>query len=175
MPLIIDVKSSYKNMIDPDEWMWDPNGNVYVYPKKPGKGTLSFRLRNKKKLKKTFEILPPDPDFESSIVSYNTRNNYFSIRFENYGIGDLKISSGAKMINFDYKSYDRSVRCGGLTIKPGKSKTVKFYVNGSHTYPNEERFRMDFTFSYYGKRYSARAYIGGSEYKKGKKWVDTCA
>ena len=172
LPYIAKVISSNKKIVDPEYAInIDLNGNVLLEPDRPGKVTITFKLKNTKKtFKKTFTVTPPDPDFDASIISYNTRNNYFTVKFKNDGVGNLTILSGAKMVNYDYKMYDRNVSYSPCTIKPGKYKVIKMYVKGSNTWPDIEKFRMDYKVSYYNKKYSARS-NDDSWYKKGKKWV----
>lgn len=173
MPAVLSVKSSNNKVMDCEIWQIDLKGNIEVYPEGPGKATVTIKLLNGKTFRKTITVTPPDPNFEAYIDSYNTRNNYMTVIIRNCGPGKLTVKPGAKLINLDHKVYDRSLRNGSVTIKPYKSQKIRFYINGSETYPEIERFRIDYQFSYYNKTYSGRILSYDSTYKKGKKWVES--
>lgn len=156
-----------------------PNGNVYAEGNQPGTCMVTVKLLNGKKYTTKVTVTRPDPNFQAELMTYNTRNNYFTVKFINKGIGTLTIlPTDAKACDYDYKSYDRNLylkNWKSIKIKPGKSKTVYFRVNGSITWPDVRDFWINYKFSYYGKSYKARAYYEAidSEFKEGKKWYTT--
>ncbi|MBQ8981722.1 MAG: Ig-like domain-containing protein [Eubacterium sp.] len=116
-------------------------------------------------------------DFTALLTDYNTRNNYFVVKFKNYGSKSLVINSkGAYCMDVDYKSYDRNLRLAGnknITIKPHKSKTVKFYVIGSTTWWDYEDFTIRYYFRYNGAKYLGSVWDENSTHKRAKKWYST--
>lgn len=157
----------------------DANGKVYAYGNQPGTTTVTMKLMNGKKYTTKVTVSSPNPDFQAELMDYSTRYNYFTVRFKNWGIGTLTIlPTDAKACDYDYMSFDRNLylkNWKSIKIKPGKTKTIKFRVNGSTTWPDVKDFWINYKFSYYGKTYKARAYYNPdySEYKKGNKWHDT--
>lgn len=155
------------------------NGKVYAAGRQPGTGTVTVKLLNGKKYTTKVTVTSPDPNFQAELMDYNTRNNYFTVRFKNKGIGTLTIlSTDAKACDFDYKTFDRNLylkNWKSIKIKPGKTKTITFRVNGSTTWPDVKDFWIKYKFSYYGKSYVANAYYNplNSEFKSGKKWYYT--
>ena len=86
----------------------------------------------------------------------------------------LTILSGKKVLQDDYKKYDRNVRLKKkVQIKPGKTKKVRFYVNGGTTLPDVDSFSLLYKFKYDGKTYEGRVSTEDSYYKNGKKWKDS--
>lgn len=59
-------------------------------------------------------------------------------------------SKGSKLIDFDYKSFDRTLRLSGksksVKINPGKEKCVVYKIKGRATWPGVEdkKIRMKF-------------------------------
>ena len=86
----------------------------------------------------------------------------------------MTITSGIKVVDIDYKAYDRKVRLKKkVKIKPGKTKYVKFYVKGRTTWYKSEDFTIYYKFRYDGKTYEGHAWDEDSVYKYGKGWYDT--
>lgn len=144
-------------------------GTCYIKAKSGGK-TYSCKV-NVYRLK---------PDYIAYIENYDTRNNRFQVRFENNGKRNLYVySKNAEALDCDYTYYDRSLRLSRGTsyvvIKPGKSKLVNFYVNGSITWFDEDDFTIVYYMKYHGKKYLANADSDYSEsyYKRSNGWYYT--
>ena len=140
-------------------------GSCYIQAKSNGK---TYRCKVK--------VIRSDPNFAAYITDYNTRNNYFEIKVKNWGKKNLTIySSNAKAKDKDYKSFDRNLKIYGnkssISIKGGKTKTIKFKVIGATTWPNHEDFWITYCFKYDGKKYNGRIYDvpEESDYKKNNK------
>ena len=116
-------------------------------------------------------------DFTALLTDYNTRNNYFVVKFKNYGKKALTIqSNGAYCMDVDYKSYDRKLHLSGnknITIKPNETKTVRFYVIGNTTWPDYEDFTVRYYFKYNGAKYLGSVWSTDSTHKHGKNWYAT--
>lgn len=117
------------------------------------------------------------PDFGASLLGYNTRNNYFAVKFKNWGNRSLYIIPGDnKVENYAYKTFDRYLKMSGgktIVVKPGKTAIIKFYVQGDLTWYDYSEYSLFYTFSYDGKKYKGRTQCVGSAYKYGKKWKNT--
>lgn len=121
------------------------------------------------------------PDYGAILMDYKTRSNCFIVSFKNNGNKKLTITSGIKVTNNDYKSFDRKIRLKKkVVIKPGKTKEVKFYVKGRTTWYDSEEFKLYYNFKYSGKTYKGKVYFNDdydeyffTRYKKGSKWKDT--
>lgn len=100
------------------------------------------------------------------LYDYNTRSNKFIVKLRNYSSKSVKIiSSGAKAINYSYKSFDRSLRISGkksVTIKPGKTKKVVFKASGRSTWYDCEDFYIKCKCKLGKKTYNIRIYAGDS-------------
>ena len=60
------------------------------------------------------------------------------------------------------------------TIEPGKTKTIKFKVKGSTTWPDHNDFTLYYYFKVDGKKYYAKAdSFVVSKYKSGSSWTNT--
>ncbi|MDO4556114.1 MAG: hypothetical protein Q4B70_13345, partial [Lachnospiraceae bacterium] len=82
----------------------------------------------------------------------------------------------AKVLDKDYKSYDRKVRLSknkNIVIQPGKRMKVKFYVKGNITWYNYSDFTLRYYFKFDGKKYLGSTWDDGSSFKVGKKWYTT--
>lgn len=138
-------------------------GKCYVVAKCKGK---SYRC------KVIVDIL--DPNFGAVLYDYDTRGNYFTVRFKNKGKKTLYIVSGNKVEDVDYKSFDRKVSLGKkVAIKPGQTRYVHFRVRGRNTWYNYEDFTLCYKFMYDGKTYEGHTWDEDSVYKKGKSWYGT--
>lgn len=171
-PYIQSIKSSKKGLIS--GWCVDYDGTIYVCAKKPGTGNVTVKLKNGKQYRTKLTVTAPSPNFYAVLTDYNTRDNYFTVKFKNVGIGTLTIQpSGAYSMDVDYKSYDRKLYVSGkkaISIKPGKTKKVKFKVNGTPTWYKYSDHTIRYYFSYYGKKYLGSVWDEDSVYRKGKKW-----
>lgn len=114
------------------------------------------------------------PNFGAYLYDYNTRNNYFVVKFKNKATRSVFIKSGIKVQDVDYKSFDRNVYLKkSVTIKPGETKYVRFYVKGSNTWYDPSDFTLFYKFSYDGATYEGHVWGGDSVFKKGKSWYAT--
>ena len=94
---------------------------------------------------------------------YSTRSNTVKVYIKNKGRRSLTIySNGSKLIDFDYKSFDRNLKLANgkskIILKPGKSMYVKYKVMGSTTWPDERDHKIRLKLSYDGKYYTKYAY-----------------
>lgn len=140
-----------------------------------GKTTISAKYKGVT-YKATINVTYMKPDMAALIYDYDTRNNYFIVKIKNNSSKTMTVLSGTtKVLDCDYKSYDRKVKLSkSYTIKPGKTKTVKFKVQGSTTWPNHNDFTLYYYFKLDGKKYYAKAdSFVVTKYKTGSKWVNT--
>lgn len=147
-----------------------------VVAKGIGKCTITAKI-GKKKYKCKITVSYREANFGAVLSSYNTRNNYFVVKFKNWGNKPVYIKPGnAKVQNTDYKSFDRYLRlAGGKTIKvnPHKSVSVKFYVRGRVSWYDVSTYTLFYRFSYDGRSFEGHVWDEDSVYKKGKKWYAT--
>lgn len=154
------------------------NSNGKVTAKNNGKCTITAVSGGKKYICK-ISVVDQSPDFGADLANYNTRENYFRVRIKNYSNKPLTIYSyGAKSQDKDYKSYDRNLKLKNnrnVIIKPGKKKSVYFYVIGSPTWNDLSHHTIHFNFGFDGKKYQGIIdyYYYDSEYKDGSKWYYT--
>ena len=131
----------------------------------------------KKKLTCKVEVYRKWPDFVALLTDYDTRDNYFTVKYKNYGSSTVTIlSKDAYCMDVDYKSYDRKLYLKGnksIKIKPGKSKTVKFKVKGSGTWYDYTDFTIRYYFKYNGGKYLGSVWDEESVFKRGKHWYAT--
>lgn len=141
-----------------------------VTAKKVGQCTITAKV-GKKKYKCKVYVKYRVCDFGAVLWDYNTRGNYFVVKFRNRGSKPLTITSGIKVEDVDYKSYDRKVKLKKkIKIKPKSTKFVRFYVKGKNTWPEYDDFTLFYKFSYDGKTYEGHVWDEDSVYKNGKKW-----
>ncbi len=143
------------------------------------KGTGNCKITAKcggKKYTCKVKVVKAKPDFAASLVEYNKKGNYFVVKFCNYGAKSLTVvSKGAACIS-DKDSLNRHLHLKGnknIVIKPGKAKTVKYYVKGKKTSTKISRFGIMYSFRYGGEKYTAGVWCEDSTYKLGKKWKPT--
>lgn len=108
-----------------------------------------------------------DPNFGAMLTGYNYSKNYFTVKFNNRGAKTLYITSGVCSVNTeeDDTYYDRKVKLKSkVTIKPGKTKSVKFYVKGRRVWPDYTEYYIDYKFKYDGKTYYAATWEDDSIY-----------
>lgn len=147
-----------------------------VRAKKTGTCTITAKY-GKKSYKCKVKVYRMWTDYVATLYDYNTRDNYFSVKFKNYGSKSLTIlSDGAYCMDVDYKSYDRDLRLKGnedIKIKPGETKTVKFYVKGSVTWYDYQDFTIRYYFKYNGAKYLGSVWDEDSVFKRGNSWYNT--
>lgn len=104
-------------------------------------------------------------DIGCYLKNYSTRNNIITVSLCNFGPAPIKIyASGSKLIDLDYKKYDRTFknvngkRC--LIIKPciNKYRNLKFKVRGSTTWPGTYHKKIRLKVKCDGKTYTRYAY-----------------
>ena len=78
------------------------------------------------------------------------------------------------IFDIDYKSFDRHIKnSGSVTIKPGKTKYVRFYVRGSVTWYKYNDFTLYSKVKYDGTTYQWHTWDDDSVYKRNNKWYAT--
>lgn len=140
-----------------------------------GKTTITAKYKGKT-YKATINVTYMKPDMAALIYDYNTHDNYFVVKFKNNSSKAMTVLSGTtKVVDFDYKSFDRKVKLSkSYTIQPGKSRTIKFKVQGSTTWPDHDDFTLYYYFKLDGKKYYAKAdSFTVTKYKSTSKWVNT--
>ncbi len=103
------------------------------------------------------------PSYEAVFYDYRTRSGKVYVWVENKGQAPLYVySSGSKLIDFDYKCYDRNLKLYGgkkyIKIKPGKSKDIVYKIRGGATWPGVDDKKIRMKFKYEGKKYTRYAY-----------------
>lgn len=150
--------------------------NGKIKAKKLGKCTLWTKYKGKK-YKTTVKVVYQWPNFMAELTDYNTRGNYFSVKFKNRSNKSVTVlSPKAYCMDVDYKAYDRKLQLPGnksIVIKPKKSKTVKFKVKGRLTWPDYGDFTIRYYFKFDGKKHLGSCWDDDSVFKKGKKWYAT--
>ena len=151
------------------------NGNVYAYALGKGTAKVTITLKNGKKYSTRITVKPGDPNMFASVYNYVTRDNYFVVKVKNNSPHSITIiKSGGKVEHVDYKSFDRNIKSGAsVTIKPGKTKYVRFYLSGSNTWYDSSEYTLYARFRYEGKTYEWHVWDSNSVYKKNKKWHTT--
>lgn len=170
------VKSvSYSNKKYVSDYRVEANGNVYAWGKKAGKSTITIKLKNGKKYKTKVVVKPGDPNFQAELYDYKTRDNYFVVKVKNNSSNSVTIlRSGGKVEDVDYKSFDRKLKSSkSITVKPGKTKYIRFYVSGRTTWYKYSDFTLFAKFKYEGVTYTWHVWDEDSVYKRGKHWYST--
>lgn len=142
----------------------------------PGTCTVTAKY-GKRKYNCKVQVIYKYPRFGASLYDYNTRDNYFIIKFRNLGKRSIIIRpDNAKVEHVAYKAYDRKLRLAGnksVVIKPGKSAFIKFYVNGKLTWYDYHRYTLFCRVTYDTKTYETHIWDSQSVYRRGKKWYYT--
>ena len=91
------------------------------------------------------------PSYEAVLDKYDRRTGKVYVYVKNKGKVPLYVySKGSKLIDFDYKSFDRTLRLSGksksVKINPGKEQCVVYKIKGRATWPGAEdkKIRMKF-------------------------------
>lgn len=113
--------------------------------------------------------------YGSCLWDYDTYDNYFTVAVMNNGDRNVSIiRKGAKVVDVDYKSYNRKIKSAkAVTVKPGQTAFVKFYVKGRPTWYDYEDFTLYAKFKYDGKTYTWHTWDEDSVYKKSDGWYTT--
>lgn len=130
-----------------------------------------------KTYKTTVKVVYQDPNFVAEVTSYNTRNNYFTVKFKNKSNKSVTIiSNGAYCMNVDYTFYDRDLylsNYNNITIPAETSKTIRFYIKGDLTWPDYKDFTVRYYFNFDGKQYLGSCWYCDSSYKTENGWYTT--
>lgn len=153
----------------------DEDGTVYAYCKRKGTCKVTIKLPSGKKYVTKVKVKAGLPNFDAELVDYNTRGNYFIAKVYNYGNSPLTVMrKGAKVLEDDYKSFDRKIKSQkAVTVKPGKTKNIKFKVSGRVTWYNSDDFIMYTYVKYEGKKYKVKFWYDESYYKRGGSWYES--
>lgn len=156
-------------------WDIDIDGTIWVYADKKGTGTVTVQLNTGKKYTCKLNVAAGEPDFFAYVTEYYTRDNYFEVKVKNLRSSDLIIiKKGAKIVNYDYKEYDRKIKSGdNIVVKSGETKYIRFYIDGDYTYPDHEKFDLHASIIFEGKTYEWHVWRNDSVYKKNGSWWDT--
>ena len=118
-----------------------------------------------------------NPNFGAVVTGYNTRNNYFTVKFRNLEKRPVIIRPyNAKVEHVAYKTYDRYLYLPNnksIYIRPGKNVYVRFYVRGKVTWYDYSRYTLCYKFTYDGKTYDGHVWDEDSVFKRGKNWYYT--
>lgn len=150
-------------------------GTGKIKAKKIGKCTITAAA-GKKKYKCTVEVVRKIPDFIAYIDSYNKKSHCFTVKIENKGNAELTIrSDDAKVKKTGSKSSGKALKVSAVTIKPGKTKTLKFKVKGSAKGYNYKKVEIIYKFRYDGKTYEGNmcSDLDESAYRSGNNYYYT--
>lgn len=158
-----------------DGYLFEKDGSVYVWGEKKGTATVTVKVSDGKIYKTKVTLSAGEPNFSAIVNGYYTRDNYFTVKVKNNRRSDLVIiRDGAKVENYDYKSFDRWVKAdGNITVKYGETKTIRFYLKGSETWPHYDEYDLHAKFIFEGKTYVWHVWRNDSVYQKGDSWYDT--
>lgn len=182
----IDSGKSFKNYLinASGKIKWSSTNKKIATVSKKGRvkakkiGTCYIIAKYKgKKYKCRVKVCRVWPNFGAYYTDYDTRGNYFTVIFRNWGSRTITIcSKGAYSIDVDYKTFDRKLRLKknkNVKIRPGQRKAVKFYVKGRTTWPKWEDHTIRFYIKYAGIKYLTSAWDEDCGFRIGKKWYDT--
>ncbi|MGN0702412.1 MAG: Ig domain-containing protein, partial [Lentihominibacter sp.] len=138
------------------------SSNGTIKAKKYGKCKLYAKYKGKTY---TSQIVIPHhkPYYEAVLDEYDRRTGKVYVYVKNKGKVPLYVySKGSRLIDFDYKSYDRTLGLSGkkkyVKINPGKEKCVVYKIKGRATWPGVEDKKIRMKFKYEGKYYTRYAY-----------------
>lgn len=156
-------------------WDVDLDGTFWVYADKKGTSVVTIKLAGGKKYTCKVTVNAGEPDFYAYLYDYYTRDNYFEVKVKNNRASDLIIvRNGAKVENVDYKSFDRKIKSAGdIVVKSGQTKMIRFYVNGSTTWPDYKDYTLCAKIKFEGVTYDWHVWYNDSVYKKKGKWFTT--
>lgn len=129
---------------------------ITVKGKKKGSATITVKLKSGKTSKCKVKVIKDKFTYKVKDLSYSTRTNTFKVKIMNTSKHTVKIyAKDAKLLDWDYKAYDRNVKSvngkSSITIKPGKTKTIKFKLKSKSTWPGYERKTIKFKIKFDGK------------------------
>lgn len=148
---ISSVKTSSSKIISVKK-----SGNkITVKGKKVGNATITVKLKSGKSSKCKVKVIKDKLTYSLEDLSYSTRNNVMTVWLKNTSKHTIKVyASNAKLVDWDYKKFDRTVKNvngkSSVTIKPGKTVKLKFYLKGESTWPGYQRKTMKFKVKFDG-------------------------
>lgn len=153
----------------------DENKNIWVYASKLGTDNVTVKLVNGKKYTTKVTVKGSNPNFYACLYDYNTRDNYFTVLVKNLRGSDLIIiNDGAKVEDVNYKVYDRWMKKGSnVVVKHGQTKYIRFYVNGSVTWPDYDDFTLFAKIKFEGETYNWHVWDCDSVFQRNGKWYNT--
>ena len=153
----------------------DANKNIWVFASKLGTDNVTVKLKNGKKYTTKVKVKGSNPNFYAYLSEYNTRDNYFTVVVKNLRGSDLIIiKNGSKVEDVDYKAYDRWMKNGNnVVVKHGQTKYIRFYVNGSITWPDYEDYTLFAKIKFEGETYNWHVWYCDSAYQESGKWYNT--
>ena len=117
--------------------------------------TDAIRANIEKKLKKMDKYLVINEDVSCRVVVRSYKN-------------------GSKVEDVDYKAYDRWMKNGNnVVVKHGQTKYIRFYVNGSITWPDYEDYTLFAKIKFEGETYNWHVWYCDSAYQESGKWYNT--
>ena len=138
-----------------------------------GKCTITAKYKGKK-YNCAVTVKRVWPSFDAVVYDYNTRDNYFVVKFKNRGAKPLTIVSGDKVEEIHYKTFDRSIYLKKKVVIPArKAATVRFYVRGDVTWYDYTDYTLCYNVLYDGKKYPAHVWYKDSVIKVGSKWYNS--
>lgn len=151
------------------------NGTLWVYADKIGSSNATIKLENGKKYSCKITVSPGNPNFFAITTGYYTRDNYFEVKVKNLRSSNLTIvRKGAKVINYDYKEYDRNIKSGdNIVVKPGETKYIRFYIKGSYTWYDYKDFDLHAKIIFEGVTYEWHVWRNDSCFKNNGSWWNT--
>lgn len=172
LPFYDHVKTSNKKVAS-DVYV-QPDGKAYVFAEGKGKAKVSFKLKNGKRYTVKVKVTPGWPDIRACLYDYDRGKNYFIVKLKNCGKKIVEIlTKGSKVVDGDKKDTRKLKAPSKITIKPGKSKTIKFRVIGKKTYYDYSVFTLYAKLKYEGRTYQWHTWDADSVIKVKKSWYST--
>lgn len=141
-----------------------------------GKCTITAKI-GKKKYKCKVTVTAQQPNFGAYLCAYDPVDNCFVVRISNRSNKPLTIcSNGSEVRHVEKTSYNRKVRLAknrNVTVRPGKSVRLKFYVKGKQIPTSFYEFTLYSKIRFKGKTYSWHVWNTESLFKYGTKWKKT--
>lgn len=125
----------------------------------------------------TIKVFTQYPNFNAKIVRYNTRDNYFVVKFKNVSDKPVTIkASNMKILNVSYKSFDRNL-CfpynRDFVLNAGETREVPFHVKGSVTWYDYTDYTLYYYFVFDNQKYEGHVWYANSVYCRNNTWYKT--
>lgn len=125
----------------------------------------------------TIKVFIQQPNFNAKIVRYNTRDNYFVVKFKNVSDKPVTIkASNMKLLNVSYKSFDRNL-CfpynRDFVLNAGETREVPFHVKGSVTWYDYTDYTLYYYFVFDNQKYEGHVWYANSVYCRNNTWYKT--